>query len=808
MKWIKRVGIVVGLIVVLFSIGLVLVYVYKKEILLEVSVQLKSALHAEVSIGDVDITLFEEFPNFTLRLDDVVVRDTSSRPGDPELARTRTILLNLRTYKLFLKEIEFKNIEIQDGSFFIFRDTLGRSNLDVFKKSDTTQSSSDSTQSFQLTQEKLRFQNVRFAYHDSLRGKFIEFTLADVNSEVSHDSTGLECHLRGQVDFRQLTFNASRGAFLGDKATRVDLSFRFARDSARLTVFPSTLALVESDLSLQGTFDFSLKTATLNITSENLNYAEGLSVLPATMASNLASLSLERPFGISVHIETPLAPGSQPLVGIDFNLANNAFKSKPVTITDLSLKGRMTNQDDPSLPRGNTNSTVRLHEVVGKVDDLPFQAEAVLSNFDHVDLEVFSQHKLALPDLNREVDTTLIKFDGGMFQSEFHYKGNLNEYFDEATGTYTGLLEGKANIDKGSFTLVSRRLKFSDVSTNVRFNRDTVWIDRFGISSAKSSAKVSGTIINFVPFFTHPTKKGYVRLHISSPNMDMGSFLVKKATKKKSARELKSDRRRVSDMIDKLFSSLEFDVDVSINKFKNKKFQASALKGKIRLNGNTLEGKDMKMTFGGGKLNLNATVRDLHKPVNPISLRANASGIAVKQLFQAFNNFGLTSVTDKNLEGTIGFDTRLKIKVDDDFDLLMPSLTGDVNMSLRDGRLINVEAIHNMSNFLFKRRDFDDVKFAEIKGNVVYAHRDLDIGRIEVQSSVLSFFVEGRYSFDNRTDMLIQLPLSNLRKRDKTFVPKNVGIDAKVGPSVFLAARTDQKGKTDLAYAGMKRKKK
>lgn len=801
MKWIKRVGIVVGLIVVLFSVGLALVYFYKKEILAEVSAQLKSAVHAEVVVGDVDITLFEEFPNFTLRLDNVFVRDTSARPGDPELFKTRTILLNLRTYKLFFKEVEFKNVEIHDGDVFIFRNTLGHSNLDAFRRQDTTQTTSDSTQTFQLTHEKIRFENVRFSYHDSLRNKFIEFRLAEVNSEVTHDSVGLTCKLQGAIDFGQLTFNVTRGSFLKDQATEVDLSFRYSRDSAKLVLHPSSLALKESRLELKGMFDFSEnRTATLDISSNNLVYMEGLSVLPSTMRTNLSSLALEQPFGIDVHLETPLQPGSQPFVRINFDLRHNTFKSKPVTITDLSLKGIMTNQDDPALPFGNLNSTVRLHEVEGKVDELPFEAEAVLSNFDHLDLEIFSKHRLSLPDLNREVDTTMIKFNGGLFTSEFHYKGSLNEYFDELTGTYTGTLEGKAHIEDATVTLIARQLKFSRISTDVRFNKDTVWIDRFNASSSTSSAKVSGMIINFVPFFTPPSKKGFVRLRISSPNIDMANFLVKKTAKKKSAKELKKDRQRVSDVVDKMFTMLEFDVDVAIDKFKNKQFQATALKGKLRLKGNTLEGKDMKMTFGGGKLNLSATMKELNKPINPLAVKAVASGIAVKKLFQAFNNFGLTSVTDQNLEGTISFDTRLRIRVDDDFNLLMPSLSGDVNLSLRDGRLINVDAIHNMSSFLFKRRDFDDVKFAEIKAKVGYAHRDLDISRMEVQSSVLSFFVEGRYSLDNRTELQIQLPLSNLRKRDKTFVPKNVGVDAKVGPSVFLLAKTDEKGKTELNY--------
>jgi len=51
----------------------------------------------------------------------------------------------------------------------------------------------------------------------------------------------------------------------------------------------------------------------------------------------------------------------------------------------------------------------------------------------------------------------------------------------------------------------------------------------------------------------------------------------------------------------------------------------------------------------------------------------------------------------------------------------------------------------------------------------------------------------------------VQLPLSNLKKRDKTYQPKNIGVDAKAGPSVFLHVYKDVTGKIVFAYDPFKR---
>lgn len=811
MKWIRRIVVFVGFILLLFSVGLLLVYIYKKEILAEASSQLKSAIRADVTIGDADITLFSEFPNFTLKLDDVLIKDPSARPGDKELLRSKTILVNVETYKLFFKEIEFRSIRIIDGEFFIFRTTSGYSNLDVFKKKndkDTT-SMADSTGRFHLTKERLEFRNLQFTYHDSLRQKFIAFLLKDVTSQVHHSDSIVACSLEGAIDFGELTFNLSRGSFLKNKAANVSIAFNYFSDSSRLALEPSRISLNEAEFDISGIFDFSAKRKiTLDISSPSIGYEEGLSVIPHTIASNLSGMSVERPFSIDVHLDASMKPDTPPSVDVRFGLKDNVFKSKVVTITDLSLQGIMTNHNNPKKPFDNANSTVRLDSIKGAIDELPFEATAILTNFNDISLEVFSKHAVTLPQLNREVDTTSILFTGGKFVSQFHYKGKLNEYFDQQTGSYTGELEGSSTLEDGAFVVVSRKLQFKDVDMKMRFNEDTVWIDQLGITTGKSSAKLQGMITNYVPYFTHPVKKGYVKLKITSPNIDMGNFLVKKSPRKRSAKQAKQDRQKVSDMLDKIFKNLEFDIELNIDKLKNRTFNATRLKGNIKLNGTSLRANNVGMTFGGGRLNLTMTIKDLHKAINPIDVKAKASNIAIKDLFRSFDNFHQKTITDQNLEGLMSFDTKFKIKINDDFDVVLPSLIGDVNMVIKDGRLINVEAIHNMSNFLFKRRDFDDVKFAQINGQVKVQHRDLHISRMEVQSTVLSLFLEGKYSLDNKTDLSIQVPLSNLKKRNKDFVPKNVGVDAKVGPSVFLIAKTNPQGKTDISYEGLRRKKK
>jgi hypothetical protein len=82
---------------------------------------------------------------------------------------------------------------------------------------------------------------------------------------------------------------------------------------------------------------------------------------------------------------------------------------------------------------------------------------------------------------------------------------------------------------------------------------------------------------------------------------------------------------------------------------------------------------------------------------------------------------------------------------------------------------------------------------------------------MEVQSNVLTVFLQGFYSFSDSasvgkgTSLSVQLPLSNLKKRDKNYKPENIGSEGDPGTSVYLHVFRDKGGKISFAYDPFKK---
>jgi hypothetical protein len=278
-----------------------------------------------------------------------------------------------------------------------------------------------------------------------------------------------------------------------------------------------------------------------------------------------------------------------------------------------------------------------------------------------------------------------------------------------------------------------------------------------------------------------------------------------KAAGKNRYQQRAKPKQKVSDLIDQLSEKVEFDLTVQLDRLMYQNMRGTNVKGKLLLTSNALQAQNVKMSLAGGDIGFSLILANLKRPVNSLSVTSTVRHADIKKFFYSFNNFKLTTIRHENLEGKIDMKATFRASVDDDFAIAMPSVYGDIDLSIKNGRLLNFEPLQNMSNFLFKRRDFSNVQFGEIRSHLTIRGTEIEIRKMEIESSVLRLFVEGRYSLKNNTDLEVQIPLSNLRKRDKNYKPENVGVDSRVGPSVFLHVRKDNTGKTVIGYDPFKK---
>jgi hypothetical protein len=790
-------------LVVLFSVA----YWNRDVILKRITAQLNKGINGEFKIQKLDFTLLNDFPNFSLTLKNVSLRGPRFDVYRHNFLVANKIFVDINLYQLLKKTINVRSLKVESADVFIFKGKDGYANWNLFKKDSvsTADSSAQTENPFLLSVRNMEFKDVHVVYSDSLKNKSYSFWFIHTRHEVKATDSTYETHVNGKIHFDSLVFKKGNGSFLTNKSGRGDFYVNINRLTKRLTIAPSSLLVTKARIHFSGFFQMEPEGGFgLKLETEKINLEDGISLLDNHLRKSLRRFRVDQPIDVSVSLKGKMIPFNRPAVDVQFGSSNASVNFNKLHFRKLSFTGTFTNHADTTKVFDNANSQIAISTFEGIMNSFPVKGSATVSELQNpfLKLDVLTEMKLA--DLNNHIDSVRFGFGAGTISTRIKYEGRLSEYVDSARTTYEGKLKGITYVKDGEFHYNPRKLKLKRINAVFEFDKDRLKIDSVAFHLNESPVLIKGVAQNFVPFFIQPKNKGYFKVEVYSPRLDLTPFSEKRAGYKTN-RQKRQEKKQVSDLMDGIFEKLEFDLNVKADELILRKFKATNVSGKITLSHQALEAKPVTMNVAGGTMNVNFRLSDLSKNINPMVVSAKVNNARIKDFFINFDNFNQKTISHHNLAGTISANAKFNAKMDDNLKILAPSMKGDIEVKIKNGHLIDFEPMLNMSNFLFKKRDFTDIEFAEIDSHFFLAGSDMDISRMEIESSVLSFFVHGRYSFTDSTSLSVQLPLSNLKKRDKNYKPKNVGVDAKVGPSIFLHIYKDEEGKIAIAYDPFKK---
>ncbi len=804
-KFLKWLAFTVLGVVVSLAIVMVIMQQRKPEILAVINEKLNEWVEGDVRIGNYNITFFHNFPNLSITLKNIHLKGPSFEKYQQEFLRAQRVDINVQPLKLFQKVISIKSIDIENGEVFVFKTKTGYTNLDVFKEKKSDTLTVSTPRSILIDLKEINLKNVQITYQDSLKEKSFGVRFTDTkNSIISNDSSYL-IHLGGKMKFDGLMLNSEKGSFLRNKSVVADLNLILDSAKQDLHISPSSLIFDKSTVNVSGAFHFvDQRRFQLDIQSEKLNYQEGLTIVSDTLAKKLGVYGIEKPIDLRVLIEGPMQPGILPAVDITFSFEDSKVSAGKIDMDKMSITGTFTNHVDSTLRYNDRNSQLHFASMKGLMDKIPVEAVATLTDLVNPILKLNATFNVDLKQMNQHIDTDKIKLTSGHFVSQFSYRGTLMEYLDDTKNKYDGKLTGTAKITNGKIQYPSKKITLDKINATFAFTEKKFEIRKLALRLNNNDINVKGFFTHFVPFFTNPEKVGKANLTIISPQMDI-STLVQVRKKEKTKISKAASKKKLDNLVEKFNDKLEFDLDFNVSELLNGNFKASNVKGRLILANNEFIIKNAMMNFASGKVKLNMGITDLQKAINPLSIDAILQDVEIKEFFYAFNNFNQTTFHHSHIDGKLSLNAILRAEINEDLRVLTPRLNGEATFTIKDGRLRGFEPMERLSNFLFKERDFSDVQFGDINSSVSMTGTMMNINRMEVESTVITMFIEGRYDLLDSTDLSIQVPLSNLKKRSQDIPPENVGVDAKAGPSVFLRVRPDKDGKTAITYDPFKK---
>lgn len=762
----------------------------KKQLIDQVRNQVANELNGEVLIGDIDLAFLATFPIVSIQLEEVAIRDTVFTVHKHPFLQAKQINASVNFWNVVKKRNPFSGVKVQDGALYIFTDTSGYTNsylLTPKKKPDSQQKKNSSSN---ITSVLLK--NVRLTLNDQLKGKLYDVTVHKLSTDIHAQKDILTFQNKINLTIHSLALKTAIGSYA--KETLFSGKFKLAYDKYKKQLSFDDIKILLKDHPFYFTGKFAFTPASpfyLQIKTTKVPYHLAKSLVTPKIAKGMSLVAIEKPVDkANVFISGSLR-GGIPLVKASWVLKNNNLQSKFGDFNHCSMSGTFINELVPGLPRLDPNSRLHFKNFKGRFEKIAISSENIfIDNLKYPTINCDIKSNFTLQQLDEALNSSTVDLRNGTGSVDIQYAGPVAE--NSLTNT---IINGKIKLSNCLVNYLPRNIALSKLNGEIVFKDTDVSIHNFSTEVAGNKIIMNGSGKNLLTFLKNNPGKANINWSISSPKLNLDRFtsLLKKRVVVKR-RPGKAKLQRTTQQIDNLVNQANFQLQLTAGQLVYKKFNATNVHASIHLINENWLLNDVSLNHGGGSIQLKGGLSEVNNDVYLTRIRANLNNVDVNKVMYAFNNFGQDGISYQNLKGKLTASANVSMLMDRDVKGTPRQMNGYVNFSIKKGALLQFEPMQKIQKIIFKKRNFDEIHFAELKDRLDIKDKEITINRMEIQSTVLSLFVEGIFSMQGKTDISVQVPLSNLKKRDGDYIPKNKGADAKGGMSIYLRGRTGEDG--------------
>jgi hypothetical protein len=796
--WLRLILKGIAVFIVCWMLLIVVAYLYistnKDKIAEGIRTDLNKKINGTISFGNLEFDLFHNFPSVSIDVSDLHVRDSAFAKHGKELLQVKHVYMGFGFYDLLAGKRQPEKITLKDGTAYLYADTSGYANWKILKEATDTSSGAKK----KTLLEKISLVNMHVIFQDEKKFKYYSIIFKDTKCKIDNRDSSMVLYLNDRAFIEKAAFNTRKGSYLANKTWEDDLKIYYNKLSKKISINNEWIRIGQQPFKVNGVFslDSTNPVFSLTIDTKKIAIEEAASLFPPVPSAKLAQFHMSRGLE-NVHAElSGLMKFQQvPLSIVNFELHDATVEVGGNKFNHTSFKGRFSNETDPSKARDDGNSNIKLtgFRTGWQKFNLESHQLAVFNLLDPY-LKLDLTAKFALKDVDEIIASRKIDFNGGRGEATVNYAGPLDRRKDTTTD-----LDGSVKVFDGDIQYLPRNFHFANTNIDLLFKHGDMYVRKMNTEINGNAFEMSGEVNRFMSMFNSDPSKAIFNWNVYSPHLDLVSLQTSmRRNANAKAISKKPFFEKLDNKLDRFFDALNSYVRVRVDKLVYKNFVAENVHGNLAVTSDKVNLQDFSFTHASGSVLVNASMVDNGKG-NNLTLISKMNNVDVKQLFAAFNNFGMQSLSSKNLQGRFSADINLTSVLDGDNNLATGYNKGTVDFSLKNGRLYNFGPLVEIDNNFLKKRNMSDISFAELKDKLELRGNEIYVNKMEIQSSAVGMFVEGLYSFQNKTDMTIQIPFKYMKKHDDGFVPENKGIDTKTGMGIFLRGK-DVDGKIKFSY--------
>lgn len=787
------------LIIIMLFIGVAwYINTHKKEVLASLTTQLNDGIAGSLKIGNVEPTFLQAFPNVALRLENVSVRDSLFANHKRTMLTAGRADVAVNVLALLRGTVVIKKIAISDAVIDLYTDEKGYSNTSIFRKRSKKEKKEATPGSFPKL-KKITLDDVVFIADNRKTNKLYKFTINSLSAAVNYKLSGWEADVALDALAHSMAFNTGRGSFIKNRELEGGFDIDY-NERDEIVIFKKKRLYIggerfdiAANIGVGNSGKFSI-----NIGNESILWKNAANLLSPNITKKLMMFNLTEPIAVKCDIVGDFNIAGDPLIRVNATVKDNLLSTAGGDVTKCSFFGVFTNNHVADKGFTDANSAIKLYNFKGEYSGLPVMMKKVfVLNLEHpVAVGDFTSN-FEMQKLRSLVDDDLLKFTKGTAAVKLNFKADIVD-FKLTKPTVNGLI----NINNANVTYVPRQLDFKDINVALNFNKDDLFISEVVLKSGKSIVNMEGSIKNFLNLYYTAPQKIVLEWNIYSPQLHIGEFMGFLGTRKKTQAAIKKSRKgNYTNDLNLLFEKSNVDMKLRVDKLYYNRFYATNARANVLLtdSGSVLI-KNAGLSHAGGTLLINGSLSQ--GSLNNYKLNAKVNNVDISRFMYAFENFGMESLSSKNLKGLFSSTADVTGSITDAGKLVPRSIHGNVNFNLKKGRLTNFDPVTKVGKFAFPLRDVKNIEFYDLKGKFDINGEKVTIYPMQINSSILNMDIEGMYSFGRGTKIYVDVPLRNPKKDKDIDDKEELAKRRKRGIVIHLTAEDGEDGKVKIKMGG------
>ncbi|MEX2597198.1 MAG: AsmA-like C-terminal region-containing protein [Salibacteraceae bacterium] len=740
------------LFVLIIAAAIALPFVFKDDITKLAKEEINNNINASVDFGDIGLSMFENFPDFTLTIENISVINKEPFDG-VQLANIEELKLSLDIMSVITGDkIQINTVGLVKPNLHVIVLQDGRANYDIALASTEPEKEAETeTESeFNVGLSEYYIRNANIIYDDREGDMFA--ALSNFTHEGNGDFTQDDFLLKTMTTADALTFVMEGTSYLNKTELEMKLDLNMNMPKMRFEFDENYLRLNALNLGFDGFLampdeDGDPMDMDLTFETKETSFKSILSLVPAIFMTDFEDIQTDGKLALSGYAKGRMVGDQLPAFALDLNVADAMFKYPDLPkaaeniIIDLHVKNPGGSED---------NTVVDLNvfhvELGGNPVDMELHMQTPISD-PYIKTKILAD--LDLGSLNDVIPLDEGQSVSGKVYADIEMEGNQSALDQERYEDF----KSKGQIMLNNIDYKDPELPYATVieTCSLSFSPAFAELTAFNMKVGKSDIGLIGRIDNMVEWYVADAPLSG-KFNFSSTLLDLNGFM-------EGEEEEQAETEEESSGVVEVPAGYDFVLNTSITELIYENLTISSVNGQVVLRDQKIDMKRLAMNMMDGSLTMNG----YYATVNPIEPEFDFNmDIIGWDIPQTYEYLDMIKEMAPIMEDATGrFSTKLSMtgKMDQNMDPKYNTLEGGGELITRNVTINSPTSLTRISEAV----KYDGLKTIVLNDTKVKYY--FENGRIKVDPTdfvigkEISSTFKGSHGFDQSLDYVLNLDI-------------------------------------------------